>query len=471
MSTDDRRLPVVAIAGRPNVGKSSLVNRIVGRRAAVVEHLPGVTRDRKELEAEWAGVPFTIVDTGGWTAGGSTLDAKVSAQAARAMADSDLVLLVVDATVGATDEDLAIVREVQRVGTPMLLVANKVDDTSREAAAWELLSLGAGDPWPVSALHGRGTGDLLDEVVRRLPAVPVGPEAGGNGHRPAATGVAVIAGGGATEGGAGTGDGGREAPDAEATAPRVALVGRPNVGKSTLFNRLIGEDRSIVHDMPGTTRDSIDTVITTEEGPLCFVDTAGMRRRARTERGVESYATIRALESLDRADIALLVIDATVGATHQDQRLAERIGSAGCPAVIVLNKWDLVATGDREDVLAGVGERLAFLGMAPVLRVSASTGRGVHKILPALHAAVEAYHRRVPTGALNRALQDIQSSHPAPGARVRYGVQGAIDPPTFTLFATGRLPQTYLRYIERGLRERFDFGPTPLKLRVRVGGR
>ena len=477
MSADDRRLPVVAIAGRPNVGKSSLVNRIVGRRAAVVEHLPGVTRDRKELEAEWAGVPFTIVDTGGWTAGGSTLDAKVSAQAARAMADADLVLLVVDAMVGATGEDLAIVREAHRVGTPMLLVANKVDDASREAAAWELLSLGAGDPWPVSALHGRGTGDLLDEVVRLLPAVPavpvgpVGPEAGGNGRRPAATGVAPITGGAATEGDGAAGAGDQEAPDAEAAAPRVALVGRPNVGKSTLFNRLIGEDRSIVHDMPGTTRDSIDTVITTEEGPLCFVDTAGMRRRARTERGVESYATIRALESLDRADIALLVIDATVGATHQDQRLAERIGSAGCPAVIVLNKWDLVATGDREDVLAGVGERLAFLGMAPVLRVSASTGRGVHKILPALHAAVDAYHRRVPTGALNRALQDIQSSHPAPGARVRYGVQGAIDPPTFTLFATGRLPQTYLRYIERGLRERFDFGPTPLKLRVRVGGR
>lgn len=478
MSADDRRLPVVAIAGRPNVGKSSLVNRIVGRRAAVVEHLPGVTRDRKELEAEWAGVAFTIVDTGGWTAGGSTLDAKVSAQAARAMADADLVLLVVDATVGATDEDLAIVREAHRVGTPMLLVANKVDDASREAAAWELLSLGAGDPWPVSALHGRGTGDLLDEVVRRLPAapaVPVGLETGGDGHRRAATGGAAV-GGAATGGAAVAGDavagaGGREAPDEDAAAPRVALVGRPNVGKSTLFNRLIGEDRSIVHDMPGTTRDSIDTVITTEEGPLCFVDTAGMRRRARTERGVESYATIRALESLDRADIALLVIDATVGATHQDQRLAERIGSAGCPAVIVLNKWDLVATGDREDVLAGVGERLAFLGMAPVLRVSASTGRGVHKILPALHAAVDAYHRRVPTGALNRALQDIQSSHPAPGARVRYGVQGAIDPPTFTLFATGRLPQTYLRYIERGLRERFDFGPTPLKLRVRVGGR
>ncbi len=478
-----RRLPVVAVAGRPNVGKSSLVNRIVGRRAAVVEHLPGVTRDRKELEAEWAGVPFVVVDTGGWLATGSTLDTLVSAQAARAMADADLVLLVVDVTVGATDEDVATVREVQRAGTPMMLVANKVDDASREAPAWELLSLGAGDPWPVSALHGRGTGDLLDEVVRRLAvAAPAliahsdgtrsGLARGGDpvqavGHRTRAPETeAPEAGAPETEAPE------TEAPEAGAddAVPRVALVGRPNVGKSTLFNRLIGEERSVVHDMPGTTRDSIDTVITTDEGPLCFVDTAGMRRRARTERGVESYATIRALESLDRADIALLVIDATVGATHQDQRLAERIGAAGCPSVVVLNKWDLIATDDREDVLAGVGERLAFLGMAPVLRVSATSGRGAHKILPALHAAVEAYHHRVPTGALNRALRDIQSAHPAPGARVRYGVQGAIDPPTFTLFATARLPQTYLRYLERGLREHFDLGPTPLKLRVRVGG-
>lgn len=483
-------LPVVAVAGRPNVGKSSLVNRIVGRRATVVEHLPGVTRDRKELQAEWAGTAFTVVDTGGWLPGGSVLDSKVSEQAARAVAEADLVLMVVDVTVGATDEDLATVREFRRAGTPMLLVANKVDDASREGAAWELLSLGAGDPFPVSALHGRGTGDLLDEVVRRLPArVPAvagvdgsgpggdGGGSGGDGGRAGGSGgdASSGSGGGSDEPGIdGAAAGGQPpaaADGAGAGAPRVALVGRPNVGKSTLFNRLIGEERSIVHDMPGTTRDSIDTLITTDEGPLCFVDTAGMRRRARTERGVESYATIRALESLDRADIALLVVDATVGATHQDQRLAERIGAAGCPAVVVLNKWDLVATGDREDVMAGVGERLAFLGMAPVLRVSASSGRGVHKILPALHAAVEAYHHRVPTGALNRALRDIQQAHPAPGARVRYGVQGAIDPPTFTLFASGRLPQTYLRYIERGLRERFDLGPTPLKLRVRVGGR
>jgi len=476
-----RGRPVVVVAGRPNVGKSSLVNRIVGRRAAVVEHDPGVTRDRKELDAEWTGVPFVLVDTGGWLATGDVLDAKVSAQAERAFADADLVLLVVDVTVGATDGDVATVRAVRRSGTPMLLVANKVDDGSRDAAAWELLTLGAGDPWPVSALHGRGTGDLLDEVVRRLPQ-PADPVPGAPGRSPAETGADATG----TEradpdgtrqraGGTRPGDPDLEelrgADDHEDAAPRVALVGRPNAGKSTLFNRLIGEERSIVHDLPGTTRDAIDTLITTDDGPLCFVDTAGMRRPSRTDRGVEAYSTLRALEALDRADIALLVIDATVGATHQDQRLAERINAAGCPAVIVVNKWDLVATGDREDLLAGVGDRLAFLGMAPVLRVSAASGRGAHKILPALHAAVDAYHHRVPTGALNRALRDIQEAHPAPGARVRYGVQGAVDPPTFTLFATGRLPQTYLRYLERGLREHFELGPTPIKLRVRIGGR
>jgi len=471
--------PVVVVAGRPNVGKSSLVNRIVGRRAAVVEHQPGVTRDRKELDAEWAGVPFVVVDTGGWLAAGDALDAKVSAQAERAFSDADLVLLVVDVTVGATEEDLATVRAVRRAGTPMLLVANKVDDASREPAAWELLRLGAGDPWPVSALHGRGTGDLLDEVVRRLPSQESEPAVAGEdeGKReagartpapsarsgaPSARSVALAMATDLEEWGP---------PEGEGEVARVAIVGRPNAGKSTLFNRLIGEERSIVHDLPGTTRDSIDTVITTEDGPLCFVDTAGMRRPSKTDRGVEAYSTLRALESLDRADLALLVIDATVGATHQDQRLAERITAAGCPAVIVVNKWDLIATGDREDVLAGVGERLAFLGMAPVLRVSAASGRGVHKILPALHAAAEAYHHRVPTGALNRALRDIQQAHPAPGARIRYGVQGAADPPTFTLFSTGRLPQTYLRYIERGLREHFELGPTPIKLRVRIGGR
>jgi GTP-binding protein len=251
----------------------------------------------------------------------------------------------------------------------------------------------------------------------------------------------------------------------------VAIVGRPNVGKSTLFNRLLGEERSIVHDMPGTTRDAIDTVVETVDGPVCFIDTAGLRRPAKTERGTEQHATLRALRALERADVAILVIDATVGASHQDQRLAERIGVSGCPALVALNKWDLVPVDERDDVLAGVGDRLAFLGAAPVLKMSAISGKGVHRILPALRDAVAAYHQRVPTGALNRTVQELQARQPAPRARIRYVVQGAIDPPTFTLFASARLHQTYLRYIERGLREAFGFGATPLKLRVRVGGK
>jgi GTP-binding protein len=438
-------LPMVVVAGRPNVGKSSLVNRIVGERAAVVEEEPGVTRDRKVLTAEWTGVPFSIMDTGGWLAGGDALSAKVSEQAERALAEAHVVLLVVDVTTGVTDEDLAAAKVIRRAGPPVRLVVNKVDDTNRETAAWEFVSLGVGDPFPVSALHGRGTGDLLDAVVELLPP-PLPTEE----QEKAAASAAR------------TGPGG---------TPRVAIIGRPNVGKSTLFNKLLGEERSVVHDMPGTTRDAIDTVVETPDGPVCFIDTAGLRRPARTERGTEHHSVLRALRALERADIAVLVIDATVGASHQDQRLAERIGVSGCPAIVVLNKWDLVKVEDRDDVLAGVGDRLAFLGAAPVLKLSAKSGQGVHRILPALRDSVEAYHQRVPTGSLNRALQEIQLRQAAPRARIRYIVQGAIDPPTFTLFTNGRLPQTYIRYIERGLREKFEFGATPMKLRVRIGGK
>ena len=451
--TPERALPLVVVAGRPNVGKSTLVNRIVGHRATVVEERPGVTRDRKELDAEWCGRAFTIVDTGGWLDSDDPLDAKVSAQSERAMAEADLILLVVDVTVGLTDEDLAVARLVRRSGTPVRVVVNKVDSSQREADVWDALSLGLGEPWAVSALHGRGTGDLLDDVVAALPAADE-PETPAAVEDETDGPVDLVA----------------RSAEAASGIPRVALVGRPNVGKSTLFNRLVGDDRSVTHDAPGTTRDSVDTVVETPEGTVCFVDTAGMRRKSRTERGTEYFSVLRALDSLDTADIVLLVIDATVGVSHQDQRLAERIGAAGCPVVVVLNKWELIATEERPGILADVGDRLAFLGAAPVLKISARSGLGVHNILPAVAAAEEAYHARIPTGELNRAMTSIQAAHPPVGARIQYAVQGATDPPTFTLFTNGKLQQTYLRYVERGLRERFELGPTPIKLRVRTKG-
>jgi GTPase len=427
--------PQVVIVGRPNVGKSSLVNRLAGKRLAVVEEHRGVTRDRKAVDVEWRGVTFEVVDTGGWLEAGNDLESKVSRQADEALRSADLVLLVVDITTGMVDEDTQAARWALKSGRQVALVVNKVDDTQHEALSWEFLSLGAGDPHTVSALHGRGAGDLLDFIVDQL------------GEQ-----VEV-----------------EEVADADDDgALRVAIVGRPNVGKSTLFNQLIGEERSVVHDMPGTTRDAIDTVVETEVGLIRFIDTAGMRRRAKTEAGLETYAVLRSLDALDRADIAVLVIDATIGATGQDQRLAERISAAGCPSLVVLNKWELVPVESRPSVLASVGDKLAFLGDAPVMKTTATSGKGVHKILPALSIAASDYVKRVPTGALNRAIRDLQIKQPAPTGKIRYAVQGATEPPTFTLFVAGRLPATYMRYVERSLRERFELGSTPLRVRVRV---
>jgi GTP-binding protein len=431
------KLPVVAIVGRPNVGKSTLVNRIVGRRAAIVEEKPGVTRDRKEVEAEWNGRPFMIVDTGGWIAKGNALDDKVSQQAERAWRNADVVLFVADATVGVTPEDQQVAMKLRGVDQPVLLIANKVDGESREADAWELMKLGLGEPWVISALHGRNTGDLLDEIVRLLPEdLPVAVE-----------------------------DEEEEDPDAKVAA--VALVGRPNVGKSTLFNRLIGDERAVVHDMPGTTRDTIDTVVDTAEGRIRFVDTAGMRRKSKIDEGTEYYSLVRALQAIDLADVAVLVIDATEGVTHQDQRLAERVDASGCPVVILLNKWELLDAERREDVTFQVRDRLHFLSESPVLKGSALSGKGIHKLLPALGEAVEQYRRRVPTRELNQVIQAAQAAQPSPTGRVLYATQGASDPPTFTLFANRDVPPTYLRYLERKIREHFAFGNTPLKLRVR----
>ena len=445
MSTQPRvaQLPVVAVIGRPNVGKSTLVNRFVGRRDAIVQEDPGVTRDRKELPVEWNGRTFVVVDTGGWLSPGSSegagLAQLVSKQAERAIASADVLLLVVDVTVGVTEEDARVARILQRAAKPVILVANKVDDQRREADTWDFARLGLGEPCAVSAIHGRGSGDLLDLIVGALPAAD--PEVD-------------------------------EAGDDADHVFSVAVVGRPNAGKSTLFNRLVGDDRSVVHDEPGTTRDAVDTIVETADGPIRFVDTAGMRRRSRIDEPTEYFSLVRALQAVDRADAALLVIDASDGVTHQDQRLAERIDAAGTAIVVVLNKWDLMDAEGRAAAKAAVADRLAFLSYAPVLTVSAANGRMVGRILPALRETEAAYHRRVPTAKLNQVIREAQQRHPPPTTkrarpRVMYATQGATDPPTFTLFVSHALPPTYLRYLERSIREAFKLGPTPIKLRVR----
>jgi GTP-binding protein len=443
------KLPVVVIVGRPNVGKSTLFNRVIGEQVAIVEDRPGVTRDRNEMEAEWLGRRFLLVDTGGWLPSGSELDAKVSRQVEAAVRSADLILFLADGSVGVTDEDEAVASWLRKVAPPVMLVVNKADNDRREADRWEFLALGLGEPYPVSALHGRRAGDLLDEIVARVPDAPVSEE--------------YIESYGLDD---------QIVPIGEQKPPRVALIGRPNVGKSTLFNRLVGEDRSVVHDMPGTTRDAIDTLVETEDGPVVFVDTAGMRRRSRIDDTAEYYSLVRALRAVDASDIALFVIDATQGVTAQDQRLAERVDAAGCPILILLNKWELIEDpDDRERIETEVRRKLYFMDDAPILKISALTGKGVHKLRPVLQEAIEQYHRRVPTRDVNRVIADAQQRQPAAGgAKVMYAIQGATDPPTFTLFVNRELPQSYLRYLERSIREAFGFGSTPLKLRVRKRG-
>lgn len=432
------RLPVVVIVGRPNVGKSTLFNRIVGEQAAIVEDRPGITRDRNQRNAEWLGHEFEIVDTGGWLPGGDELDEKVSRQVEAAVRDADLVLFMVDASVGLTDDDERVAHWLRTANVAVMVVANKSDNDRRELDRWEFISLGLGDPVPVSALHGRRAGDLLDEVLIRLPRTEENTESN------------------------------TDQVEESIKAPRVAILGRPNVGKSTLFNRLVGEDRSVVHDMAGTTRDAVDTLVDTEDGPIIFVDTAGMRRRSRIDDSAEYYSLVRALRAVDESDIALLVIDAGEGVTSQDQRLAERIDAAGCPIVVLLNKWESLDEDRRDQTLVELARKLYFIGDAPVLKISAKTGKGVHKLRPVLQDSIEQYHRRVPTRDVNRVLAEAQQKQPAGGgAKVLYALQGAADPPTFTLFVNRELPQHYLRYLERSLREAFKFGSTPLKLRVR----
>ena len=432
--------PVVAVVGRPNVGKSTLVNRIIGRREAIVEERPGVTRDRNEFDVDWAGYDFTLVDTGGWlpkTREAKGLDDKVSQQAEYAIREADVTIFVIDARVRPTTEDTLIAEMLRTREKPTFLVANKVDAASHELGMWEYLSMGLGDPNPVSALHGRGTADLLDLVVEQLPEMQEVSQDDEEG-------------------------------DEDELMVAIAIVGRPNVGKSTLFNALIGEDRAVVHDEAGTTRDAIDTIVETDLGSIKFVDTAGMRRKAKISEDTEFYSLVRALKAIDKADVALLVIDSTVGVTHQDQRLSERIDSAGCPIVVVFNKWELVDTDEREVLVEQVERKLGFLGDPPIMKTSALSGKGVHRLYPILAETITNYHRRVPTREVNLVIRRAQSAHPAPGgARVMYAIQGAAEPPTFTLFVNRKIPRTYVRYIENQLREQLDLGSVPIKIRVR----
>jgi GTP-binding protein len=437
-------LPRVAVVGRPNVGKSTLVNRILGRRAAITQEQPGVTRDRVAYEAEWSGRRFEVVDTGGWEPRASGLQARVVAQAERAMAEADLLLFVVDATVGVTEEDAAVAAHLRRGRVPVLLVANKVDSEAVEAQAGTLWSLGLGEPVPVSGLHGRGSGDLLDAVVERL------------GH-----------------GGAG----GPAAEDqARPAVPALAIVGRPNVGKSSLLNRLAGEELAIVDPTPGTTRDTVDSTVDRHGRRYRLVDTAGMRRSIQRAEGADYYAFVRSLEAVDRADVALLVLDAPAGVAEQDQKVAVRAAEAGCGLVLLANKWDLMDDEARRRFDLDLERKLYFVDWAPLLRTSARTGRGVEKVWGLVDGVLAERARRVPTAALNQWLGRATERTPPPPVRgrtvkVRYATQARVAPPELVLFTTGQLTPSYLRYLEKDLRRTFGFQGTPLRLVVRVRAR
>jgi len=429
--------PVLAVVGRPNVGKSTLVNRLLGRRGAVVEDVPGVTRDRVAYDAVWAGRRFTVVDTGGWDPGSPGLAARVTAQAELAMAAADAVLLVVDGTVGATEADLAVARALRRGGRPVLLAVNKVDDERQEADAAALWSLGVGEPHPVSALHGRGAGDLLDAVLGVLPAVS------------------------------------DVAAEPEGGPRRVALVGRPNVGKSSLLNRLAGEDRAVVDPAAGTTVDPVDTMVRLGGRDWRFVDTAGLRRRVHQAGGTEFYASLRTTSAIEAAEVVVVLLDASEPVAEQDQRVIAAAVDAGRALVIAFNKWDLVDEDRQARLRQEVDRELARVRWAPRLNVSALTGRAVDRLAGALDTALTGWEQRIPTAALNAWLGGVVDATPPPvrGGRqpkILFATQAATRPPRFVVFTTGFLEAGYRRFLERRLREQFGFAGTPIEISVRI---
>jgi len=430
-------VPVLAVVGRPNVGKSTLVNRILGRREAVVQDVPGVTRDRVPYDAIWNGRRFTVVDTGGWEQDARGLAAQVAAQAEIAIATADAVLFVVDATVGPTDTDEAVVRVLRRAGKPVVLVANKVDDAKTEADAALLWSLGLGEPYAVSALHGRGSGDLLDAVLAALPDTPA------------------------------------DLYDLEGGPRRVALLGRPNVGKSSLLNQLAGTERVLVDSVAGTTRDPVDELIELGGETWKFVDTAGIRRRAHQASGTDYYATLRTQSALDRAEVAVVLIDATETLSEQDTRILSMVVESGRALVIAYNKWDAIDEERRFYLEREIERDLVKVQWAPRVNISALTGRHMDRLVPALTTALESWDSRVPTGRLNAFLGELVNAHPHPirggkQPRILFGTQADTRPPRFVLFTTGFIEAGYRRFVERRLREEFGFLGSPIEISVKM---
>jgi len=431
-------LPVLAVVGRPNVGKSTLVNRVLGRREAVVEDKPGVTRDRVSYPAEWAGRSFTLVDTGGWEVDVAGIHARVAEQAEIAIELADVVMFVVDATVGPTSTDEQVVKLLRKAGKPVVLAANKVDGPRAESDAADLWSLGLGQPHPVSALHGRGIGDLLDAMVAELPA--------------------VSAQGGALR---------------EAGPRRVALVGRPNVGKSSLLNVVLGTERVVVDSVPGTTRDPVDELVELGGKPYWFVDTAGIRRRVHQTTGADFYASLRTQAAIEKAEVAVVLVDASVPMTEQDTRVISQVVEAGRALVVAYNKWDLMDEDRRPYLEREIEQDLVQVQWAPRVNISAKTGWHRDKLVPAIEKSLASWDMRIPTGRLNAFLGELVAAHPHPlrggkQPRILFATQADTRPPRFVIFATGFIEAGYRRYIERRLREAFGFEGSPISISVRV---
>lgn len=428
--------PVLAVVGRPNVGKSTLVNRIIGRREAVVEDRPGVTRDRVSYDANWNGRAFTVVDTGGWDPDARGLAERIAGQAEVAVSLADAVLFVVDATVGITDADEAVVRILRKSGKPVVLAANKVDDQRTEAEAYGLWNLGLGEPFAVSALHGRGSGDMLDAILAALPEAPAESFEEVGGPR------------------------------------RIAIVGKPNVGKSSLLNMLAQEDRVVVDNVAGTTVDPVDELIELGGRPWRFIDTAGIRKRVNHASGHEYYASLRTSTAIDRAEVAVLVIDASQPVSEQDIRILQTVRDAGRAMVIAFNKWDLVDEERRYYLEREIERDLVQVQWAPRINFTARTGWHVDRLVPALDKAIAGWETRVGTGALNTFLGRLVAEHPHPvrsgkQPKILFATQPSTSPPTFVLFTSGKLDASYERFVERRLREEYGFAGTPIVITVK----